>query len=112
MDRHSNSSRFYSGWCSKCNKQQQENPNQAKYPYKVELDQAENMPLIGSHTYVNVLENALKQARLSNKSYVFTETVNLMFESWKQKIKHQEEIYTISLNHIVVNTCTEKESRW
>lgn len=52
---------------------QQENPNQAKYPYKVELDQAEKMPLIGSHTYVNIIENAPAPGKIVvNKSYVFT----------------------------------------
>ena len=74
------------------NKQQQENPNQAKYPYKVELDQAENMPLIGSHTYVNVIENAPEAGKVVvNKSYVFTE--NGKSYVWKvenKKIKKQE----------------------
>lgn len=37
---------------------QQDNPNQAKFPYVIELDQSDKQPLIGSHTYINVLNNA------------------------------------------------------
>ena len=74
------------------NKQQQENPNQAKYPYKVELDQTGEMPLIGSHAYVNVIENAPEAGKVViNKSYVFTE--NGKSYVWKvenKKIKKQE----------------------
>ena len=74
------------------NKQQQENPNQSKYPYKVELDKAEKMPLIGSHTYVNVIENAPEAGKIVvNKSYVFTE--NGKSYVWKvenKKVKKQE----------------------
>lgn len=35
--------------------QKEENPNLSKFPYKVKIDQKEEMPLIGSNVYVNVL---------------------------------------------------------
>ena len=74
------------------NKQQQENPNQAKYPYKVELDQTENMPLVGSHTYVNIIENAPEAGKLVlNKGYTFTRKGKTYV--WKvdgKKVKMQE----------------------
>ena len=50
------------------------------------------MPLIGSHTYVNVIENAPEAGKVVvNKSYVFTE--NGKSYVWKvenKKIKKQE----------------------
>ena len=49
---------------------QQENPNQGKYPYTVELDQGGEMPLVGSHSYVNVVENAPEAGKVVvNKAY-------------------------------------------
>lgn len=73
-------------------KQQQENPNQAKYPYRVELDQAENMPLIGSHTYVNLIENAPEAGKIVlNKAYTFSRDGKTYV--WKvegKKVKRQE----------------------
>ena len=35
--------------------QKEENPNLSKFPYKVKIDPKEEMPLIGSNVYVNVL---------------------------------------------------------
>ncbi|MBP2622506.1 efflux RND transporter periplasmic adaptor subunit [Streptococcus oricebi] len=69
------------------NKQgQQENPNQSKYPYRVELDQADNMPLIGSHTYVNVLDSSVEPGKLALKSsYTFSK--NGKTYVWKIKDK-------------------------
>ena len=52
---------------------QQENPNQGKYPYTVELDQGGEMPLVGSHSYVNVVENAPEAGKVVvNKAYTFS----------------------------------------
>lgn len=71
---------------------QQENPNQAKYPYKLELDPGENMPLLGSHTYVNIIEHAPEAGKIIlNKSYIMTEKDKSYV--WKvegKKIKRQE----------------------
>ena len=51
---------------------QQENPNQGKYPYTVELDQGGEMPLVGSHSYVNIVENAPEAGKVVvNKAYTF-----------------------------------------
>ena len=52
---------------------QQENPNQGKFPYTVELDQGGEMPLVGSHSYVNVVENAPEAGKVVvNKAYTFS----------------------------------------
>ena len=52
---------------------QQENPNQGKYPYTVELDQGGEMPLVGSHSYVNIVENAPEAGKVVvNKAYTFS----------------------------------------
>lgn len=71
---------------------QQENPNQAKYPYRVELDQSDSMPLIGSHAYVNIIENAPEAGKVViNKSYTFSKGGKSYV--WKvegKKIKEQE----------------------
>lgn len=71
---------------------QQENPNQGKFPYTVELDQAGEMPLVGSHSYVNVVENAPEAGKVVvNKAYTFSK--NGKTYVWKvegKKVKMKE----------------------
>ena len=71
---------------------QQENPNQGKYPYTVELDQGGEMPLVGSHSYVNVVENAPEAGKVVvNKAYTFSK--NGKTYVWKvegKKVKMKE----------------------
>ncbi|WP_148876392.1 efflux RND transporter periplasmic adaptor subunit [Streptococcus sp. Marseille-P7375] len=71
---------------------QQENPNQGKYPYTVELDQGGEMPLVGSHSYVNVVENAPEAGKIVvNKAYTFSK--NGKTYVWKvegKKVKMKE----------------------
>ena len=71
---------------------QQENPNQGKFPYTVELDQGGEMPLVGSHSYVNVVENAPEAGKVVvNKAYTFSK--NGKTYVWKvegKKIKMKE----------------------
>ncbi len=71
---------------------QQENPNQGKYPYTVELDQGGEMPLVGSHSYVNVVENAPESGKVVvNKAYTFSK--NGKTYVWKvegKKVKMKE----------------------
>ena len=71
---------------------QQENPNQGKFPYTVELDQGGEMPLVGSHSYVNVVENAPEAGKVVvNKAYTFSK--NGKTYVWKvegKKVKMKE----------------------
>ncbi|KAA0967600.1 efflux RND transporter periplasmic adaptor subunit [Streptococcus cristatus] len=71
---------------------QQENPNQGKFPYTVELDQGGEMPLVGSHSYVNVVENAPEASKVVvNKAYTFSK--NGKTYVWKvegKKVKMKE----------------------
>ncbi|MCY7222161.1 efflux RND transporter periplasmic adaptor subunit [Streptococcus cristatus] len=71
---------------------QQENPNQGKFPYTVELDQGGEMPLVGSHSYVNVVENAPEPGKVVvNKAYTFSK--NGKTYVWKvegKKVKMKE----------------------
>ena len=71
---------------------QQENPNQGKFPYTVELDQGGEMPLVGSHSYVNVVENAPEAGKVVvNKAYTFIK--NGKTYVWKvegKKVKMKE----------------------
>ena len=71
---------------------QQENPNQGKFPYTVELDQGGEMPLVGSHSYVNVVENAPEAGKVVvNKAYTFNK--NGKTYVWKvegKKVKMKE----------------------
>ena len=71
---------------------QQENPNQGKFPYTVELDQVGEMPLVGSHSYVNVVENAPEAGKVVvNKAYTFSK--NGKTYVWKvegKKVKMKE----------------------
>lgn len=71
---------------------QQENPNQGKFPYTVELDQGGGMPLVGSHSYVNVVENAPEAGKVVvNKAYTFSK--NGKTYVWKvegKKVKMKE----------------------
>ena len=71
---------------------QQENPNQGKSPYTVELDQGGEMPLVGSHSYVNVVENAPEAGKVVvNKAYTFSK--NGKTYVWKvegKKVKMKE----------------------
>ncbi|MGT2935822.1 efflux RND transporter periplasmic adaptor subunit [Streptococcus castoreus] len=78
------------------NNQQQDNPNQAKFPYVVELDAVEKMPLIGSHTYVNVLSVTPESGKVvlkdsfimkeGNKTYVW-KVENKMIKKQEVKVK-------------------------
>ena len=71
---------------------QQENPNQGKFPYTVELDQGGEMPLVGSHSYVNVVENSPEAGKVVvNKAYTFSK--NGKTYVWKvegKKVKMKE----------------------
>ena len=71
---------------------QQENPNQGKFPYTVELDQGGERPLVGSHSYVNVVENAPEAGKVVvNKAYTFSK--NGKTYVWKvegKKVKMKE----------------------
>ena len=71
---------------------QQENPNKGKFPYTVELDQGGEMPLVGSHSYVNVVENAPEAGKVVvNKAYTFSK--NGKTYVWKvegKKVKMKE----------------------
>ena len=71
---------------------QQENPNQGKFPYTVELDQGGEMPLVGSHSYVNVVENAPEAGKVVvKKAYTFSK--NGKTYVWKvegKKVKMKE----------------------
>ncbi|RSJ95007.1 efflux RND transporter periplasmic adaptor subunit [Streptococcus cristatus] len=71
---------------------QQENPNQGKFPYTVELDQGGEMPLVGSHSYINVVENAPEAGKVVvNKAYTFSK--NGKTYVWKvegKKVKMKE----------------------
>ena len=71
---------------------QQENPNQGKFPYTVELDQGGEMPLVGSHSYVNVVENTPEAGKVVvNKAYTFSK--NGKTYVWKvegKKVKMKE----------------------
>lgn len=55
-------------------KKEQENPNQSKYPYKVELAESEQLPTIGTHHYVRLLNNpdSLGKVRIP-KNYILQE---------------------------------------
>ncbi|HEQ2745318.1 TPA: efflux RND transporter periplasmic adaptor subunit [Streptococcus pyogenes] len=71
---------------------QQDNPNQAKFPYVIELDQSDKQPLIGSHTYVNVLNNVPEAGKIVLKE-TFTMAENGKTYVWKvdkNKVKKQE----------------------
>lgn len=71
---------------------QQDNPNQAKFPYVIELDQSDKQPLIGSHTYINVLNNAPEAGKIVLKE-TFTMAENGKTYVWKvdkNKVKKQE----------------------
>ncbi|HEK9107240.1 TPA: efflux RND transporter periplasmic adaptor subunit [Streptococcus equi subsp. zooepidemicus] len=51
-----------------------ENPNLSKYPYKVELDQTDTPPVVGSHTYVKLLDSSTEAGKfILNKSYLVRE---------------------------------------
>ncbi|MCF0239684.1 MAG: efflux RND transporter periplasmic adaptor subunit [Streptococcus gallolyticus] len=69
-----------------------ENPNMSKYPYKVELDQSENQPSVGIHTYVKLVDSSTEVGKLIlNKKYLITEKNKTYI--WKvegNKIKRQE----------------------
>ncbi|MGT2845805.1 efflux RND transporter periplasmic adaptor subunit [Streptococcus massiliensis] len=84
-------------------KQQEENPNQSKFPYKIELDKADNMPLIGSHTYVNVLESAPEAGKIQfPKSYTFTKNGKTYVWKIKDNKIHQQEVKTKEINKSTV----------
>ncbi len=51
--------------------QKEENPNLSKFPYKVKIDQKEEMPLIGSNVYVNVLPKGFVSGKvIINQRYL------------------------------------------
>ncbi|NBA63699.1 efflux RND transporter periplasmic adaptor subunit [Enterococcus mundtii] len=51
--------------------QKEENPNLSKFPYKVKIDPKEEMPLIGSNVYVNVLPQGFVPGKvIINQSYL------------------------------------------
>ena len=71
---------------------QQDNPNQAKFPYVIELDQSDKQPLIGSHTYVNVLNNVPEAGKIVLKE-TFTMAENGKTYVWKvdkNKVKNKK----------------------
>ncbi|MGQ4245094.1 efflux RND transporter periplasmic adaptor subunit [Enterococcus casseliflavus] len=49
----------------------EENPNLSKFPYKVKIDPKEEMPLIGSNVYVNILPQGFVPGKvIINQSYL------------------------------------------
>ena len=51
--------------------QKEENPNLSKFPYKVKINQKEEMPLIGSNVYVNVLPKGFVSGKvIINQRYL------------------------------------------
>lgn len=78
-----------------------ENPNMSKYAYKVELDQNDNPPVIGTHTYVKLVDSSTEAGKLIlNKNYLFEKDGKTYV--WKvedKKIKKQEvTVQAISAN--------------
>ncbi|MEW4353609.1 efflux RND transporter periplasmic adaptor subunit [Streptococcus pneumoniae] len=74
------------------NGKQEENPNQGKFPYQVELDANNEPPLIGSHAYLHILGAGQEPGKLTLKSnYLFKKDGKTYV--WKvedKKIKQQE----------------------
>lgn len=56
------------------NKKQDDSPNLTKYPYKIQLDKKEKMPLLGTHVYAKFLESTDEKASdkmMVPKDYLF-----------------------------------------
>lgn len=54
--------------------QQNENPNLSKFPYKVLVNEEDQMPIIGSHVLVNVLEESFEEGQIIlDNEYVFSQ---------------------------------------
>lgn len=69
-----------------------ENPNMSKYPYKVELDQNDNQPPIGTHTYVKLVDSSTEAGKMIlSKKYLITEkNKTYVWKVESNKIKKQE----------------------
>lgn len=55
-------------------KKPDEDPNLSKFPYKVLIDKADQMPIIGSHVYVKVFPKEFESGKIIlNKQYIFSQ---------------------------------------
>ncbi|WP_265460374.1 efflux RND transporter periplasmic adaptor subunit [Enterococcus sp. HY326] len=58
---------------SNSSKEEDENPNLSKFPYKVVVNENENMPTIGSHVYVKLMASGYDANKIIlNKEYIVT----------------------------------------